>query len=92
MLCHAPHSFLQKPDGIRPAEALIGIGEVRADIAHRAGAQQGVRQRVGGHIRVAVAKQAQFIGDIHPAEDQPPSLRQPVHVIAKPRAGKPLRQ
>ena len=57
-------------------------GEVRADVAQPRGAQQSVDYCMGEGIAVAVAKEPVGEGHAYATQDQRPSLRQRVNVVA----------
>ena len=59
----------------------IGVRKQLADVPQRRRAEQGVHHGMDKHIRVGMSQQSVRVGDGHPAEDQRPSLRQPVDVI-----------
>jgi hypothetical protein len=48
------HGPAQQADGVRTRQRRIAVGEVLADVAHSAGAEQRVRDGVGDHVTVAV--------------------------------------
>ena len=65
--------------------ALVGwvaVREMFPDVAQGGRAQEGVRQGVEGHVRVRMAEQALFIGDLDAAENELSSFHQAVGVIA----------
>ena len=64
------------------ADAVDGEGLLNGDLPQRRRAEQSVHDGVRQHIGVAVAEQALFIRHLYAAENEPPTLRQAVDVIA----------
>ena len=62
----------------------IAVGELRPDISERERAEDRVHHRVGEHVRIRMSEQSLFPGDLHPADHQPASFREPVRVVAVP--------
>lgn len=60
----------------------IGVGEMLTDIAERRSAEEGVHNGVKQNIRVGMAVQAQSVRNPHAAEDQIPTFREAMHIIA----------
>jgi hypothetical protein len=77
----------EKYDAGDPLEARVGVGEVRADIAERGGAQECVRHRVQEHVRVGMTLKSFRVRDVHAAEHELPPGGQPVHVVSESYAG-----
>ncbi len=76
------HHGPQQLDRVRPPPALVGVGEVLADVAHARGPQQRVGDGVGQHVGVGVTLQAAIVLDLHAPEHQRATLHQAVTVIA----------
>ena len=64
--------------------ARVGRGEVVAEVGQPGRAEHGVAGRVGDHVGVGVAVQAELERDGHPAEDQRPPGHQRVRVHSLP--------
>ncbi len=60
------------------------IGKVKPDVAQRRSPQQGVAQRMHGHIAVGVRHASLVVFQIDPAEPQPQPRRQGVYVVTVP--------
>ena len=81
----------QQQHRVGVAVLLVGVGEVLADVAHRGGAEQRVDDRMGQHVGVGVAVEAELVRDGDPAEDERAPGHEPVRVPADARdAGHPI--
>src|SRR5680860_1751813 len=79
--------LLQQRDRVGVAPALIGVGEVQADVAETGGAQERVDHGVGEHVGVGVAGEAVFgLGHLHPTQHQTAALAEAVRVVPDARA------
>ncbi len=65
------HHRAQQLDRVGVTPALVGVGEVLADVAQPGGAEQRVGDGVGEHVGVRVSLQAELVGDLHPADHEP---------------------
>ena len=65
----------QQLDRVRARVARVGVGEVLADVAERAGAEHRVDDRVGEHVGVGVAVQAAVVLDLRPRRAPAPVRR-----------------
>ena len=65
----------QQLDRVGVAPALVGVGEVLADVAEAGGAEQRVDHRVGEHVGVGVPVEAALVRDLDAAEHQPAARR-----------------
>ena len=67
----------QQRERVGAAPALVGVGEVLADVAEARGAEQRVDHGVREHVGVGVPVEAALVLDLDAAEDQParPSTR-----------------
>ena len=75
----------QQQHRVGVAVLLVGVGKVLADVAHRGGAEQRVDDRVGEHVGVGVAVEAELVRDGDPAEDERAPGHEPVRVPADAR-------
>ena len=64
--------FGEQRDRIGALEALVGIGEMLADIAKRGGTEQRIGDRMTQRIGVGMTEQAVAVRNLHAAEDQRP--------------------
>src|SRR3954452_7507797 len=80
------HDAARQPeqvDRVGVAPALVGVGEVQADVAQPGRAEQRVDDRVREHVRVGVAGQAGVMLDAHAPEDQRAARFEAVGVVAE---------
>ena len=73
---------VQQHQRIRPLILGVGVRKMPADVSQSRRSQQCVGYRVEQHICVAVTVQTQFIGNLHPAQNQVPARHQPVNIIS----------
>ena len=73
-------------DAVGPLVGRVGVGEELAYVAGAHGAQDGIHEGVGHHVRVRVAQKAALAGDVHPAQDEAAPLLHAVDVVAMPNA------
>ena len=83
LAAHQGRHLAQQRDRVGAAPALVGVGEVLADVAQPGRPQQRVHDRVREDVGVGVAGQAQLVLDAHAAEDQRAALDQAVGVVAQ---------
>lgn len=76
------HTFAEEEAGVGAAIALVGVGEVVADVAEGGGAEKGIGEGVEGHVGIAVAEQAFFVGDFYAAHYEFTAFHEAVHVEA----------
>ena len=67
MVGQYPHHFFQQFQAVRPLPAVICIRKQVANVTQRRRAQQGVRDGVKQHIRIAVPQQTLFKRNGHTA-------------------------
>jgi hypothetical protein len=79
---HQRHHLAQQLDGIRVVPALVGVGEVVADVAEPRRAAQRGHDRVREDVGVGVTVEAAVVRNLHPAEDEPAARREAVRVVA----------
>src|SRR5215213_2367505 len=76
----------QHVDRVGVAPALLVVGEERADVARAGRPEQRVDHRVGEHVGVGVAGEAELVLDLDTAQDQAAALGEAVAVVADPDA------
>ena len=73
----------QQLERVGAAVALVGVGEVLADVTERGGAEQRVDDRVRQHVGIGMTEQPVRVRDLDAADDQRPALDQLVAVVAE---------
>src|SRR3712207_3255348 len=63
-------SLAQDLYGVHVPVALVGVGEVVADVFEPGGPEQGVGYGVGENVGVGVTEEASFEGNFHATEDE----------------------
>ena len=83
-----PAVFLQnlrdtagKTQGIRPLVSRITIRKMKPDIPEGRCAEQSVHNGMDQDIRIGMAEQTFFKGDIHSSQNESPALHKPVYII-----------
>ncbi len=62
----------------------VGVREMLADVAEGRSAQQGIGHGMEHDVGVGMAEQTSGMVDPDPAQDQRPTLDQPVRVVTDP--------
>ena len=67
---HAPRRLGQQHTRVGALERQVGVGKMRANVAQRRSAQQGVGDGVQQHIGVRVAQQPEVKRNLYPTQNQ----------------------
>lgn len=79
---HLRHHPTQQLAAVGAGPGRIGVGEVAADVAQRAGAEQGIADRMQQHVAVGVGDEAAVEGNGDAADPQVVALAEAVDVEA----------
>ena len=76
------HHGIQQLQAVRSRVSRVSIGKRLSDVSQSRSTQQSVHDSMGQDIRIRVAQQTFFKGNIYPAQNELSSLCQPMHIIA----------
>ncbi len=88
-IAHAPAAFADEGDDLCQQDLAVDappfvgrVGEEVADVPEGQGPENGVAERVDGHIAVRVRHETDRRGDVHPAQPHGQPFLEGVHVVS----------